>query len=32
MFQNWKLNEERKDSIRTQIDNYNETVKIVKTA
>lgn len=32
MFQNWKINEERQDSIRTQIDNYNETVKIVKNS
>ena len=32
MFQNWKINEEQKDSIRAQIDNYNETVKIVKNS
>ena len=32
MFDNWKLNEERKDSIMTQINNYNETVKIVKNS
>tara|TARA_B110001469_G_C9521691_1_gene259639 strand:+ start:456 stop:827 length:372 start_codon:yes stop_codon:yes gene_type:complete len=32
MFQNWKINEELKDIIRTQINNYNETVKIVKNS